>query len=622
MNESQHSKHGEAIEADSPQDDAVIGRAFRRSLMAILGVAATIVVVVWLTREREAPEEVRQSTPTPVAVRTLDQQKLPAVAFKDITAEAGIRFAHTNGARGEKLLPETMGGGCAFFDYDNDGDQDLLLVNSCRWPWDAVANGEENPPYTALYRNEGLGKFSDVSAESGLNVTCYGMGVAVGDYDNDGHVDVFLSAVGANRLFRNLGNGRFGEVTNDAGVAGANDAWSSSCGFFDYDNDGDLDLFVCNYVAWSREIDQAQSFKLTGIGRAYGPPLSFGGTFPTLFRNDGGGRFADVSKAAGVQVANRATGVPVGKSLGVTFVDIDRDDWIDVLVANDTVQNFLFHNQRDGTFVEVGATAGIGFDMSGNARGAMGIDAARFRGNESLGVAIGNFANEMSALYVAPRPALAFTDEAVATGFGPPTRMDLTFGTLFLDYDLDGRLDILSANGHLEEEIAKVQSSQRYRQAARLHWNAGAEQSTELVSVDAAHCGPDLLKPIVGRGATYADIDGDGDLDVLLTQIAGAPLLLRNDQQLGRHWLRFKLIGTKSNRDAIGACVVVQSGGKVHARQVMPTRSYLSQIELPVTIGLADATKADAVRVIWPGGATQEVQDWKLDATTVVRQMP
>lgn len=600
-------------------DDAVIGRAFRRSLLVILAIAALVAAAVWWQRRGEKPSEIRQSESTPAAARVVDRSAIEPVAFKNIAAEAGIAFTHVNGAKGEKLLPETMGGGCAFFDYDNDGDQDLLLVNSCYWPWDESAKSA-TPPTAALYRNDGNGKFADISAESGLAVTCYGMGVTVGDYDNDGFVDVYLSAVGLNHLFRNLGNGRFEDVTKAAGVAGADDAWSTSCGFFDYDNDGDLDLFVCNYVAWSREIDLAQSFKLTGIGRAYGPPLSFAGSQPVLFRNDGNGKFSDVSAAAGVRVVNRATGVPVGKSLGLTFADVDRDGWIDVFVANDTVQNFLFHNQHNGTFVECGATASIGFDSSGNARGAMGIDAARYRGDDALGVAIGNFANEMSALFVAPKPALAFTDEAVATGFGPPTRLDLSFGTFFFDYDLDGRLDVLSANGHLEEEIEKVQSSQRYRQSARLFWNAGAASATELVSVDKSAAGADLFEPIVGRGAAYADIDGDGDLDVVLTQIAGRPLLLRNDQQLGRHWLRFKLVGTKSNRDAIGAWIEVRRGGRTYAHQVMPTRSYLSQVELPVTVGLGKSPMVESVRVVWPDGTKQDVPKWNLDGTTTVRE--
>ncbi len=613
----------DTTELDDANRDAVVGRAFRRSLIVIVATATVVAAVIWWMGRGDPPQETRVSKPTPVAARAVDLEAIEPVEFKDITADAGIDFVHVNGAAGEKLLPETMGGGCAFFDYDNDGDQDLLLVNSSRWPWDEPAQtSRPEPPCTALYRNDGDGTFVDVSAESGLNATCYGMGVAVGDYDNDGFVDVYLTAVGTNRLFRNLGNGRFADTTDAASVAGAGDAWSTSCGFFDYDNDGDLDLFVCNYVAWSREIDMAQSFNLTGIGRAYGPPISFGGSFPTLYRNDGDGRFADDSAAAGLHVVNRATGVPVGKSLGLTFADVDRDGWIDVLVANDTVQNFLFHNQRNGTFAEVGATAGIGFDTSGNARGAMGIDAARYRNSDALGVAIGNFANEMSALYVAPKGALAFTDQAVATGFGPPTRLDLSFGTFFFDYDLDGRLDLFCANGHLEEEIAKVQSSQRYRQPARLFWNAGAEKATELVAVDAAASGADLQQPIVGRGAAYADIDGDGDLDILLTQIAGRPLLLRNDQQLDRHWLRLKLVGTKANRDAIGAWVEVRRDDKVFARQVMPTRSYLSQVELPITIGLGAATAIDSVRVVWPDGTRQDVTEWTLDGTTIVRQRP
>ena len=598
-------------------DDAIIGKALRWSLAAASVLGMVVVgIAVWLSRPAPTPPATATTLDLP-QVRQQPSVKMPSVRFTNITDAAGIDFVHENGATGDKLLPETLGGGCAFLDYDNDGDQDLLLVNSCRWPWDSPQ--PDPPARTVLYRNDGTGHFTDVTDDVGLEVSCYGMGVAVGDYDNNGYVDVFISAVGQNVLLHNA-EGRFVDVTQSAGVSGDPEQWSTSCGWLDYDNDGDLDLFVCNYVQWSKQIDQVQEFRLVGVGRAYGPPTAFQGTFPYLYRNDGDGRFTDVSATSGVQQTNMSTGVPLAKSLGLAPVDIDRDGWIDLVVANDTVRNLVFRNQADGTFQEIGVTAGIAFDAAGQARGAMGIDAVRFRDDDSLGIAIGNFANEMTALYVSAGTDMLFTDDAIPTGLGPPTRQELSFGLVFFDFDLDGRLDLLAANGHLENEIHKVQESQNYRQSASLFWNAGPQQISEFVRVPAENCGPDLLTPIVGRGAAYADIDGDGDQDVLLTQIAGPPLLLRNDQQLGHHYLRFKLIGTRCNRDAIGAWLEVRIGQSTRRRQVMPTRSYLAQMELPVTIGLGQHDAVDGVSIQWPDGSIQQVENLLVDGLTVIEQ--
>lgn len=600
-------------------DDAVIGVAFRWSLLGIGGLLVVAAGVVWWLNRPEPKPETHSTPLVAPEVRTV-KAEIPQVTFTDITEAAGIDFNHTNGAAGQKLLPETMGGGCAFFDYDNDSDQDLLLINSCHWPGQQPADSP--PPTMGLYQNDGKGKFTNVTAGSGLDQTFYGMGVAIGDYDNDGWSDVFISAVGGDHLFHNeQGQGKFAEVTEQAGVAGGADAWSTSCGFFDYNNDGRLDLFVCNYVRWSAEIDLKLERTLDGVNRAYLPPTAFEGAFPSLFRNDGGGKFTDVSAAAGIQVKNPSTGVPLAKSLGVVFVDFDRDGWTDIAVANDTVQNLLFHNAGDGTFKEIGALAGIAFDINGQSRGAMGVDAANFRNNDDLGLVIGNFANEMTALYVTQGSALSFADEAIATGLGPASRLELTFGLFFWDYDLDGRQDVFAANGHLEDDIRRIQQSQSYEQPPHLFWNAGPDADPEFPAVSAEKAGEEMFKPMVGRGATYADIDADGDLDVLVTSSGGRPRLLRNDQDSGHHWLRLKLTAAGENRDALGARIEVHAGENIQRRFVSTTRSYMSQTELPLTFGLGRADKVAKVVVHWPDGSREEFADLAVDRVQELRQI-
>ncbi|MBM3822689.1 MAG: CRTAC1 family protein [Verrucomicrobia bacterium] len=598
------------------QDDAVIGRATKKSLIALI-VIGLIAAGTWflLTPKKAAP--IVQITPLSApSAAPASTPEIPEARFVDITREAGIHFVHQSGATGEKLLPETMGAGVAFLDFDNDHAPDLLFANGTSWPWNPAAPSQTATP--ALYRNDGKGRFHDVTATSGLNTSFYGTGLAVGDYDNDGWTDIFFCGVGGNRLFRNLGQGRFADMTASAGVAGSSDDWSSSTSFLDFDNDGDLDLFVCHYVKWSRDIDFKVGYKLVGVGRAYGPPMNFGGTFPSLFRNEGGGKFTDVSASAGVQIKNPATGVPTAKSLGVAPIDLDSDGWIDLVIANDTVQNFVFHNQKNGTFKEIGALCGIAFDAYGMTRGAMGIDAARHRNDDTLGIGIGNFANEMTALYVSQKMPMTFADEAIPEGVGPASRLLLKFGLVFLDYDLDGRLDLLTANGHLEEEINKVQQSQQYRQPAQLFWNSGVG----FQSVPPSKVGSDLFRPIVGRGVAYADIDGDGDPDVVLTQVSGPPLLLRNDQSLGQSWVKFKLVGKSSTRSAIGAWVTLKRGTETLSQQVMPTRGYLSQSETILTFGLGRESKLDSAEILWPGGKKQILTAPRLGQLNIVEESP
>lgn len=596
-------------------DDAVITRALVGSLIALAVLAAIITVVVVVLNRPEKEVQTAQSELVKPTLRELPVLEPPVAPFRDVTASAGVAFRHVSGARGEKLLPETMGAGCALFDYDNDGDPDLLLVNGCDWPWTEPKT--EPQPTMALYRNDGKGNFEDATSAAGLAVTFYGTGVAVGDYDGDGWRDVFISAVGKDHLFRN-DQGKFSDVTESAGVAGDEREWGTSAAWLDYDGDGDLDLFVGNYVRWSREIDKAQDFRLVGVGRAYGPPVAFEGSFPYLYRNEGGGKFTDVSEAAGVQVRNPNTQVPMAKTMGVAPLDLDEDGRCDLIVANDTVQNFVFHNQGGGKFEEIGTVTGIAFDTQGNARGAMGIDTGWFRNDKCLGVTIGNFANEMTALYVAETEALQFFDAALATGLGPPTRLSLTFGVLFLDYDLDGRLDILSANGHLEEDINKVQPTQFYAQPPKLFWNCGPDQSTEFLPVSAEKVGEEFGQRMVGRGSACADIDADGDLDVVITASGGAPRVLRNDQKLSHHWLQVRLVDQAPNRDAYGATVLVKVGDLWLRRDVNPSRSYMSQSDTVLHFGLGAADKVDQIEIRWPGGKRQTVDPLPVDKLHVV----
>ncbi len=576
-------------------------------IVLLFVVLALAPLIAWYGFEQRNPSKARAQTEKVSSA-------IPEARFTDVRATAGVDFAHRNGAAGEKLLPETMGGGCGFFDFDGDGDQDLLFVNSAPDP--------RTKTILALYRNDGHGKFDDVTGTSGLTATFFGMGVSVGDYDNDGRDDVFVTGVGENRLFHNLGEGKFQDVTAQTGIMNDPERWSTSAAWVDIDNDGDLDLFVCNYVRWSRELDLKVNHQMPGIGRAYGRPMNFSGSFPSLYRNEGNGRFTEISLAAGIRISNKATGLPLAKSLGVAPVDLDGDGWIDLIVANDTVQNFVFHNERNGTFKEIGATSGLAFDAFGGTRGAMGIDTGRFQDENTLGVSIGNFANEMTALYVAQRDPLLFSDEALHEGVGSASRTNLTFGVFFFDYDLDGWLDLLTVNGHIEPRIAEVQREQTYAQSAQLFWNGrGAGTQNGFIQVPREKCGADLLQPIVGRGSAYGDIDGDGDLDVVITQLNGAPLLLRNEQNLHRHWVRLKLLGTRDNRDAIGAWARLRAGNRTFTQQVMPTRGYMSQSELPLTFGLGKIDQIDGLEIVWPNGTKQQVPVPKLDRVTVIKQV-
>ncbi|MEM8547002.1 MAG: CRTAC1 family protein [Pseudomonadota bacterium] len=582
-----------------------IKNAFRRSLLVIGGLVGIGVAAMALYHWSQRGTATVVEDADVSLDRLLTESALPdpaAAPYVDIAEAAGIDFVHHSGARGERLLPETMGGGVAFLDADNDGDQDLVFADSGRWPSD----GRDASTFSTLrmYLNDGNGQFAEATADLGLTGDHgYGMGVAVADYDGDGRSDLFLTTVGRNRLFANRQDG-FVDVTDTAGVAGLATDWSTSAAFFDADGDQDLDLFVLNYVAWSREIDFAVDYKLAGIGRAYGPPTNFGGTQSYFYRNDGDGTFSDQTAAAGLHVVNAATELPVGKGLALVPLDLDDDGDLDLVVANDTVQNFAFINDGEGQFVERGAELGLGFDRNGRATGAMGIDAVRLDDDALLAIGMGNFSSEMTSFYISSEDG-AFSDEAIGRGVGAASRAALTFGLVFFDYDLDGRLDLLQANGHVESEINRVQASQQYRQPAQLFWNCGSACRQTFVAVPSTELN-DLAKPIVGRGAAYADIDGDGAVEIIVTQIDGPPLLLDRTEPAPGNWLRIALTGKAPNTDAIGANVTVIAGGRRQTRTIMPTRSYLSQVEAVLTFGLGDAETVDRIEIHWPDSAIEE----------------
>jgi len=512
----------------------------------------------------------------------------PGFRFTDVTSQAGIHFQHNSGAFGGKFLPETLGSGCAFLDYDRNGWQDILLINGADWP------GHKTRRSTLrLYHNNGNGTFTDVTSRAGLDVELYGMGVAVGDYNNDGFPDILVTCVGQNRLFRNTGKGTFVDVTATSGL-GKREGFSTSAVWFDYDRDGLLDLFVCNYVKWSPEHDVFCS--LDGKHKSYCTPEAYRGATCWLFHNRGDGTFEDVTAASGIFDSS-------SKSLGVALLDDNRDGWLDLLVANDTQPNKLYRNQRNGTFKDVAVEAGLAFSSEGKARAGMGVDAADFENSGASGVVITNFDNEMIGLYRAT--GKGFEDIAPQSGVGLASRNSLGFGCAFLDVNLDGWLDFAVANGHIDETVRNIRGNVGYAQPPQLFLNSGKESFHDVAS----ETGGGFDQPKVGRGLAYGDFDRDGDLDLLLTTNNGPAYLYRNDQMAGNRSIRFRLVGTKSNRDAIGATVYIFTGGVTQSRMVKGGSSYLSQSELPVTFGLEKSDHIDRVVIDWPSGRNEEYKN-------------
>lgn len=505
--------------------------------------------------------------------------------FTDITARAGIRFTHNAGKSAKKYLPETMGSGVAFLDLDNDGWQDLLFVNSRDW----TPRGRRST--AALYRNTGKGTFTDVTRGSGLEIELYGMGVAVGDYDNDGRDDIYLTALEGDRLFHNEGGGKFRDMTRSAGISNA--AFGTSSAWVDYDRDGNLDLFVANYVQWSQKGDLWCS--LDGATKSYCTPESYKGTSSRLFRNLGNGKFEDATQRAGL-------GDRTSKSLGVAVLDYNNDGWPDLFVANDTQPNKLYRNNRNGTFTEEALRAGVAYGEDGVARGAMGVSAADYDRSGRPHLLVGNFSNQMLGLYHNEGNSL-FVDEAPRSTVGRASLLNLTFGLFFFDYDLDGWMDIFTANGHIDEEIGRVQPKIQYQQPPLLLRNTGKGKFLNVTDRQP----PEFQRPVVARGAAYADFDRDGDLDLAFSTNHGPAHLFRNDGGNANHWLHLKLTGTRSNRSAIGAKVTVESAGGRQTQTVYSGASYCSQSELGLTFGLGRDPKATTIEIEWPSGAKQRM---------------
>ena len=520
---------------------------------------------------------------SPLAWRAPDAAS--AVQFVEATSTAGLKFVHNSGRAGKKFLPETMGSGGAFVDLNGDGWLDVVLVNGKDW----TPKGKRS--FSAVYRNNGNGTFTDVTTASGFDVEMYGMGVAAGDYDNDGRDDLYVTTLEGDRLFHNEGNFKFRDVTKASGIVNAH--FGTSAAWLDYDRDGKLDVFVANYVQWTAAADVYCS--LDGTNKSYCTPESYKGTPSKLFHNLGAGKFEDVTGKAGV-------GDPTSKSLGIAVLDYDGDGWPDIFVANDTQPNKLYRNNGNGTFTEKGVAAGVAFSEDGVARGAMGADAADYDRSGRPHLLVGNFANQMLALYRNEGNGL-FVDEAPSSTVGRASLLSLAFGVFFFDYDLDGQQDIFAVNGHIEEEIARVQPKVLYKQIPLMFRNLGKGRFDSV----GASLGAAFNVPQVGRGAAYGDYDRDGDLDILLINNQGPARLLRNDGGNKNHWLTIRTVGTKANRDGIGAVVRVESASGVQVQTVHSGSSYCSQSDLALTFGLGPDTLVKSVDVVWPSGTKDRV---------------
>ena len=539
-----------------------------------------------------------RASPLPSRREISSLTPLPKIPFKNVTVESGIVFAHDRGLTDERLLPETFGSGCAVIDLNSDDLSDLVFINSKPWEW-----SEESSAGTSMlsaWLNLGGMQFRDVTKQYGLNLSLYGMGAAVADFDNDGDDDLYVTAVGRNILLRNDGDS-FTDISQASGTAGPEASWGTSASWLDFDNDGDLDLFVANYVQWTPELERiVDAVTFSGAPR-FGSPDAYPGTVPQFYRNDGEGVFTEIGAAAGLTDAT--------KSLGIALLDIDDDHFIDIFVANDGVADQLWKNSGSSTFEDIAFISGVALSDTGAARAGMGVDIACFRNDGTHAIAVGQYENEMTALFVSDEndPKM-FCDDAIASGLGRDSLADLTWGIRWADFDLDGRLDLLTINGHTEQSDQHMFRPGQYLQEPQIYWNGGPESARELIPLSENERGKDLFERISGRSLAVADLDNDGDLDIVTASSGATAQVLRNDLVTeDRHWLQIELIGKSANRSAIGSTIDVIANGVTQSRLVSSSRGYLSSSPLVQTFGLGTSAAVETATVTWPDGSQQQL---------------
>jgi hypothetical protein len=527
------------------------------------------------------------------------QGNLP-VRFDNVAAEIGVAFKHENGASPDKLLPETMSGGVVIFDYNNDGWPDLFFINGGSFVGKQVASAARH----RLYRNSGRGKFEDVTESSGIGISGFGMGACAADYDNDGWTDLYVTAVGGNRLYHNNGDGTFTDVTRVAGVGGG--MWSTSCAFGDIDNDGYVDLYVARYVDFSA--DNKKVCMLFKDVRSYCHPNVYRSVPDILYRNNGNGTFSDVSRESGI-------GVAPGNGLGVAFGDYDDDGWIDIYVANDATPNFLFHNKGKGVFEEVAFWAGAAVGVDGKVLSGMGTDMGDINGDGLLDIFVSNLDGQTHSLYKNLGRGL-FANVTFASGIGEATLPYVGFGAAFFDYDNDGDLDLAVANGDVIDNVKLVRDTSSYEQLNLLLRNDGTGKFTSVGSVS----GPGFALKKASRALAVGDLDNDGDLDIVISNVGDTADVLRNDGGNRGNSILVRTVGTMSNRDGIGARLKLTVGGKTLRRDVKAGSSYLSQNDLRVHFGLGNAPKADRLEIRWPSGAVETIEGIEANQILTVRE--
>ncbi|WP_373652384.1 CRTAC1 family protein [Schlesneria sp. DSM 10557] len=580
-------------------DDRIIDGGIRWSIAILLIILSVSYTVSRIGSSKSSAPIASARLPTyPPRTTFPPKPVVPQILLTDITQAAGIDFIHDRGARGEWRLPEAMGGGCVVFDYDLDGHQDILLIH---------ANDQVPSSSIKLYRNDGTGSFSDVTVEAGLAASLVGMGGTAADFDNDGWPDILITSLGPNRLFHNRG-GTFREVTDATGIAGDARVWSMGSCWVDYDRDGDLDLFIGNYLNWSAELDRGLNCCWDGATRSYCDPDLFAGVQPYFYENLGDGTFNDTTAAVGVVVKNRDTGQPVPKTLAVVACDLNDDGWTDLAVTGDAGQNLAYINTTQGGFQETSTELGMAYDRYGMATRSFGIDCAVLSDDQAIAIGMGRAGNLPDSLYVRSKEDKVFTDQSLPAGIATVSRPFLTFGICFVDMDLDGNLDVVLNNGQIQENFDTLQQSQSWRQTPLLFWQSRSDPP-EFVPLTSADCGEEFCQPISGRGVAYADFDGDGDLDLLMTTVGGSPRLFRNDQQLKRNWIGLVLHARTANRDALETRLELKIGTRVLTRTIRPVGGYLSQHQTSLVVGLGEFKVADGLTIRWPDGSQEHLAD-------------